>query len=301
MQVDKNTILTTIYITTDEIMKSSLVIQSASKRPGPDPNLSDAEIVTLAIYQELIGEPREDHFFRLHSSGLKQYFPDLNERSRYNRRKKDLWSIILAVRTSLTILLNTSDYKVAIIDSAPVPVTSYKRDKKYSKFYDAGYGYCNSKAMKYYGYKFHNLTSLTGIILDFVLTPANHHDNQVVEEFLEKHKTRLQHVLGDKGYNDAKLEQILKEQFYLQLWSPRKRNQKRIESKQSVKSKNCLRLMVETINAQLQEQFHLSKHYAKSQLGFFARTAAKVTAHTFGIFINTLFDRPRLALASLAV
>src|SRR6266566_8170097 len=40
-------------------------------------------------------------FFRLHHSSLQAFFPGLNERSRYNRRKRDLWSVILAVRVSL--------------------------------------------------------------------------------------------------------------------------------------------------------------------------------------------------------
>ena len=39
--------------------------------------------------EELIGEPREDHFFRLHQEQLRSYFPGLNERSRYNRSIRD--------------------------------------------------------------------------------------------------------------------------------------------------------------------------------------------------------------------
>jgi hypothetical protein len=40
------------------------MIQDALKRPGPAPRLSESEVITLALHQELIGEPREDHFFR---------------------------------------------------------------------------------------------------------------------------------------------------------------------------------------------------------------------------------------------
>ncbi len=67
-----------------------------------------------------------------------------------------------------------------------------------------------------------------------------------------------------------------------------------------VKLKNGIRLMVETVNAQLQEQFSLSKHYAKTQWGAVTRIAAKVTAHTLGLFINQMLGRPRLALVDLA-
>ena len=83
--LDKATVLTTIFTIVDDTMKGSAMIQQALERPGPAPRLSDSELVTIALYQELIGEPREDHFFRLHRSSLQMFFPGLNERSRYNR------------------------------------------------------------------------------------------------------------------------------------------------------------------------------------------------------------------------
>ena len=64
---------------------------------------------------------------------------------------------------------------------------------------------------------------------------------------------------------------------------------------------NRLRLICETVNAQLQEQLHLSKHYAKSIWGLMTRMAAKVTAHSVGMMVNTLLGRPALQLAGLAV
>src|SRR5580658_6525071 len=115
--LDKATVLTTIFTIVDDVMKASPAIQSALRRPGRKPNLSDSAVVTIGLYQELIGEPREDHFFRLHREGLLTYFPSLNERSRYNRRKRDLWSVTLAVRMSLLIALGASEADTAVIDS----------------------------------------------------------------------------------------------------------------------------------------------------------------------------------------
>ncbi len=133
--LDKATILTTIFTIVDDTMKGSLVIQQALRRPGPAPRLSDSELITIALYQELIGEPREDHFFRLHQGSLQVFFPGLNERSRYNRRKRDLWSVILAIRVSLQIVLDAFQMEeTAAIDSAPVPCVGYKRSKQASDF-----------------------------------------------------------------------------------------------------------------------------------------------------------------------
>ncbi len=172
--LDKATVLTTIFTIVDDTMKGSAVIQNALNRPGPAPSLSDSELITIALYQELIGEPREDHFLRLHQASLQTFFPGLNERSRYYRRKPDLWSVILAVRVSLQIVLEALQLEeTAAIDSAPVPCVGYKRAKQASDFVGtADYGVCSSKALKYFGCKFHSVVSLTGIILGLPRHPS---------------------------------------------------------------------------------------------------------------------------------
>ena len=52
--LDKATVLTTIYTIVDDAMKGSAVIQAVLDRPGPSPKVSGSEVVTIALYQELI-------------------------------------------------------------------------------------------------------------------------------------------------------------------------------------------------------------------------------------------------------
>ncbi len=301
--LDKATVLSTIFTIVDDTMKGSTVIQHALKRPGPTPSLSDSELITIALYQEMIGEPREDHFFRLHQSSLRTFFPGLNERSRSNRRKRDLWSVILAVRVSLQIVLDALLLEeTAVIDSAPVPCVGYKRGKQASDFVGtADYGVCSSKAMKYFGCTFHSVVSLTGMIMGFLLTPANRYDNQPVVELLDSFSHHLKRLLGDGAYNDVALESYLEQYRSLHLLAPAKVNQPPQRCQQAQRQLNRLRLICETVNAQLQEQLHLSKHYAKSTWGVMTRIAAKVAAHSVGMMVNTLLGRPALKLADLAV
>jgi len=283
-------------------MKASPAIQTALHRPGRKPKLSDSEVVTVALYQELIGEPREDHFYRLHMPGLLTFFPDMPERSRYNRRKRDLWSIILAVRMALLIALGASTSDTAAIDSAPTPCVGYKRSKMATDFAGSShYGVCSSKAMKYFGVKLHNLVTLTGVILDFMLTSAAPHDSQPVMELLEQHQDTLIEVLGDKAYNGELLQTMAKEELGITLSAPAKVNQPKRGTKEEWQCYARWRLVAERANSQLQEQFHLSKHYAKSKWGLMTRIAAKVAAHTIGILVNRFHGRKPLALAGLAV
>lgn len=300
--IDKALVLTTIYTIVDDTLKLPH-IATVLRRPGPAPACPDSEIITVALYQELIGDPREDHFYRLHKIELRSYFPYLPERSRYNRRKRALWAVVLAVRMACTVLLGAHTATVAAIDSAPVPVTGYKRPKNSGWSEVAAYGRCAAKAMKYFGCKLTTLVSLTGVILDFVLVAANHYDSQVAYEFLAQYRGTLELVIGDKAYNDILLQQDIRQSFRCYLKAPKRVNQKATANDPFVSSKAeaAQRLAVERVNAQLQEQFHLSRHYAKSVAGFFARIAAKVTAHTIGILMNTMLGRKPLALAGLAV
>ncbi len=301
--LEKAIVLTTIFTIVDDTMKGSPMIQQMLDRPGPAPRLSDNEVVTIALYQELLGEPREDHFFRLHQASLRTFFPGLNERSRYNRRKRDLWSVILAVRISLQLVLDALELEeTAAIDSAPVPCVGYKRGKAASDFVGlAEYGVCSSKALKYFGLKLHSVVSLTGVVMGFLLTGASHYDNQPVVELLDSFAHHLQRLLGDGAYNDAALQTFLKQYRSLELLAPVKVNQAPVRSKQAQQQLNWLRLICETVNAQLQEQLHLSKHYAKSTWGLMTRMAAKLTAHSVGMMVNQLLARPLLRLADLAV
>src|SRR5438045_5029319 len=235
--LDKATVLSTLFTIVDDTMKGSAMIQEALKRPGPAPRLSDSELISLAFYQELIGEPREDHFFRLHQANLRPFFPGLNERSRYNRRKRDLWSVILAVRVSLQLVLDAFQLEeTAVIDSAPVPCVSYKRGKGASDFVGTGdYGVCSSKAMKYFGYKLHSVVSLTGLIMGFLLTPASRYDNQPVVELLDSVSHHLKQLLGDGAYNDTALQHYLEQYRSLELLAPTKVNQPPARSKPAQK------------------------------------------------------------------
>jgi hypothetical protein len=306
LTVDKATVLTTIFVIVTEILKEPHAIRALA-RPGPKPACPDAEIITVVLYQELVGDPREDHFYRMQAGMLRSYFPLLPERSRYNRRKRALAWVILLVRMGILEALGIRHFRRGSIDSAPVPVTGYKRDKAAAWAEVAAYGRCAAKAMKYYGCKLNTLVSETGVVMDFALSAANHFDNQIVPEFIAQyaHRDVLEEIRGDKAYTDLPMQTELQTEHGIILKAPLRDNQTIKDSHQdqfvSRREDNVRRLMVEQVNSQFQEQFHLSKHYAKSVHGLFTRIAAKVTAHTVGMLVNTMLGRKPLALAGLAV
>lgn len=134
--IDKNTVLTTIFTIVDDLLKDPKIQKLLHRTSGPEPEMTDSEVISVAVYEELIGDPREDHFYRLHEQELKPFFPHLLERSRYNRRKRDLGQIILVVRMCLLMIIKASEpaqeRQVGFIDSAPV--TSYFLQKEQNSY-----------------------------------------------------------------------------------------------------------------------------------------------------------------------
>ncbi len=81
---------------------------------------------------------------------------------------------------------------------------------------------------------------------------------------------------------------------------PRK-NQKKQLPKPVRRMINAVRQIIETVNGQLGEQFHIETNHAHTFWGLCARLYTKLTAHTLCIYINRLLGKPDfLQIKSLA-
>ena len=60
----------------------------------------------------------------------------------------------------------------------------------------------------YFGFKFHALTTVDGFLTDYVITPANIDDRNVVWDLCDKY--RYIFIIGDKGYIKKRLTTELK-------------------------------------------------------------------------------------------
>ena len=86
MKTDLDTLATALYVKTDDLLKESP--QLAPYRPdvGIDPKLSDAELVTLAVMQALLGFTSEARWLRHARVQLRHLFPYLPQQPGYNKR-----------------------------------------------------------------------------------------------------------------------------------------------------------------------------------------------------------------------
>jgi hypothetical protein len=277
----------------DDFCKSNYQV-----KPGPTPKLSDSEVITISLFCELLGKTSEHDQIRFAEQWLTNFFPDIIDRSRYSRRLKSLTGSINNVRKKVLneIILETTD--IHIIDSTPIPIISFQRACHTPLFPEASFGYCAARKMTYFGFKLHLVVDSQGIPIHFDLTPANIADSRMTEELLNISSSGMT-VLGDKGYLSKDTKHHLQIHQDTDLLTPTRKNQKQRESKSNRKILNGLRQIIEVVNGMLKSKFHLEKTYVKSLKGLVTKVLSKITALTFGIYINKLFHRKTLNIASL--
>ncbi len=287
-----------VYVMVDDIWQQ---LAPLFKRPGPQAECSDSELLTMA----LVGECREwDKETTLLSQWRdhRDLFPTIPSQSRFNRRRRALMNAFNLVRQVVLRQLDLSADGQAAIDSLPVPVVKFHLVPSSTgdwAAHGADFGKVPSKKITIFGFKLHLLVSLGGVILDFELAPASAADLSVGTELLAEHTDLT--VFGDKGYISAELARQLLLNNRLKLMTLPRRNQKRQLPQAVCHLFNAVRQIIETVNGQLTEQFNIQVNHAHTVWGLYTRLLTKLAAHTLCIYLNRLLGNPDfLHIKSLA-
>ena len=267
------------------------------------PKMTDCEIIALSITSESLGIDSENYLWGKLKSDHYLDFPNLIDRSNYNRRRKKLYPFIESLNQTVANEMNLGE-NVFIVDSIPVPICKLAREKQikickenFKTAPDKGYSAVNKSY--YFGYKLHFITSVRGIFHSMDLTKASVHD----VHFLSQLKyTGLNNctLVGDKGYISSEYQLDLFSNCQVNLQTPSRSNQKNHKSFETVYRK--VRKRIETLFAQLCDQFMLKRNYAKSVLGLSVRLLTKITGVTLLQYLNIQNNKPlnhlKYALAS---
>jgi hypothetical protein len=146
---DLNTLLTGLYVKIDEYLERR-------PRPGRPPKLSDAELLTLAVAQVLLGVRSDARWLRFVPRALPGAFPYLPGQSGYNKR---LRGAVPLIKRLIRVLAADTDLwtdPVWITDSTPVECARSRPAAKRSNLAGwAGYGYCASHSRFFWGLRLH--------------------------------------------------------------------------------------------------------------------------------------------------
>jgi hypothetical protein len=277
------------YVIVDDILQQMAPLL---RRPGPKPECSDSELITMALVGECRGWDVETEML----SQWKDYrhlFPNVPSQSRFNRRRRNLMLVFNLVRRVVLQTLDLANDHQCVIDSLPISAVQFYLAPGSTgdwKAFGATYGKVPSKNETIFGYKLHLLITMGGLILDFELAPANATDLEVGFELLCEH-TDL-NVLGDKAYISADKAAELWCFNRLRLQTVPRRNQKKQLPAPTKRLFNAVRQIIETVNGQLSEQFNIETNHAHTFWGLCTRLYSKLTAHTLCIYINRLLGKP---------
>jgi hypothetical protein len=260
------------------------------KRPGPDPLCSDSELLTLALVGECRGWNLETDLLSCWQEH-RDLFPILPSQSRFNRRRRHLRDAFNLVRRAILSVVDVAKDSQAVIDSLPIPVIGFHLVPGSAavatwKSEGAAFGKVPTKKETIFGYKLHLLLTLGGVILDFELAPANAADLTVGAELLAEH-TDLD-VTGDKAYRSAPIARALLEERGITLRTLPRCNEVEQVSSATRHLLNHVRQIVETVNGQLADQFHIEMNHAHTFDGLCTRLLTKLAAHTLCIYLNRL-------------
>jgi IS5 family transposase len=287
-----------MYVIVDDLWTQ---IAPLFHRPGPAPLCSDSELLTMALIGECRGWDIETELLS-HFRDYRQLFPIQPTQSCFNRRRRQLLAAFQLLRQLVLRMLDLAQDRQCAIDSLPVPVVKFHLVPGSTGDWDvhgAAYGKVPSKKQTIYGYKLHLLVTFSGVILDFHLAPANATDLQVGVELLSAH-TDLS-VLGDKAYISAAEAAELARHNRVRLTTLPRRNQKLQLPAAVARAINAARQIIETVNGQLAEQFHVETNHAHTLWGLCTRLLTKLTAHTLCIYVNRLLGNPHwLQIKALA-
>jgi len=282
-------IITEVYCLVDDEMKK-ITKNAPLRQRGPQPQLSDSEVVAMLVLAEMSGIDADKHTHAYFKSHWHKLFPRIGDRSAFVRQASNLWKAMDVIRRKLADSLPKSGVSVA--DGIPMPVCGFAR-ANFSKVFKgvAAFSYCAAKDEKYYGLKGHLVIDSQGIISDFTLTSANTDEREALLDMLP---SLAPLTLGDKGYicSGVRLEEIQSRGTVLT--TSRRDNMKEERPKRFLQWMTSTRRIVETVIGQLAERFNIEKVRARDLFHLTGRLYRKLLAHTICCFMNFKRSNPTL-------
>jgi hypothetical protein len=273
--MDVTTFMITVYCFIDDWLKEKPVRQR-----GPQPTLSDSEVLTMEVVGEFLGMNDESALYRYFRWHWAAWFPRLShlDRTTYTRQMANLWRVKEQLwQTRLQHI--TYDPRLAFVDSFPVPVCRFARAYRCRKLRGlAAFGYDELAKQTYYGLRAHVRVCYPGVIVALELTPANVHDTAIVEDLTERFRGLL---LGDRNYWSPKLTRRLRPQGVM-LLAPYKSARRQAQPYPYWLTN--LRRRIETVFGQLVGRFDAKKVWARDVWHLSSRWLRKILSHTFAVY-----------------
>lgn len=279
-----NTLLTALYVLIDDH-----VVPARAGR-GRRPELTDSELITLAVAQVLQRFPSERRWIR-HIRSDPQWrvmFPDMLTQSGYHKRLKTAEPLLCKAIITLAVCCPSWFDDLWMTDATPVPCGMSRETVKRSDLAGhAGYGYCASHSRWYWGLKLYLVCTGDGMPIMWCLANPKLGERQVLAALLTRnhHLIRTgQILLADKGFAGKEFKTITAA-MGVELLRPDRKDE-------TYRNGNLggVRQWIESVNQALKGQLDLEHHGARTPAGVFTRIAQRLLALAAGIWHNWTTD-----------
>ena len=179
MTTDLNTLLTALYVKIDDWL-------GRPRRTGRPPRLSDAELLTMAVAQALLGIRSEARWLRFLPTHLPGAFPYLPGQSGYNKRLRAALPLLKRAIRAVAADTDLWTDNVWVTDSTPVECGRSRPTAKRSDLAGwAGYSYCASHSRWFWGLRLHLICTPAGLPITWALANPKIDDRQVLTAVLD--------------------------------------------------------------------------------------------------------------------
>ena len=242
--------------------------------------LSDSEVITLALLQQLRGVESERSFLRDAQRFFSHLFPGVVglHPSSLHRRVRKLRRFMEPLRREIVSEL-VGDPETLLIDSTLLEVLHPRQVSQGSGFEGAGWVRWGSSSV--YGVKLHLVCASNRVPSSYELTAANVADISLSEELLAEAtlgEEVARKLLGDLAYRSEDLREALAEVGIL---LATERSERRHGARQHI----------EIAISSLKRVFRLGETLATTLVGLATRIAAKIAAYTYAFLVNRRLDR----------
>jgi hypothetical protein len=244
--------------------------------------LSDSEVITLALFQQLRGVESERSFLRDTERFFAHLFPGVAglHPSSFHRRVRKLRPFLEPLRRNVLSEM-VGDPETVLVDSTLLSVLHPRQVSQSSEF--CGAAWVRWGSFSVYGVKLHLICATNGVPLSYELTPANVADISLAEELINEAALGdgvARRLLGDLAYRSKELKEALAEVGILLSTEPSERR--------------CgVRQRIEIALSSLKRVFGLGATLATTLVGLATRIAAKICAYTYAFVVNRMLGRPQ--------
>jgi hypothetical protein len=288
VDADLDTLATALYVTIDDLLQQAPHLAPWRPRVGIAPKLSDAELVTLAVMQALLGFVSEARWLRYAGRHLRHLFPYLPGQSGYNKRLRRTGELLSATIRMIACDTTLWSDDVWVVDSTPVECGRSRQTAKRSALAGwATYGYCASHSRYFWGLRLHLVCTLHGLPVAVALVGAKADERQVLLDLLATEPQLVaarsgQVLLADKNYYGGEFERLLLE-LGLRLLRPARKGE---DERVGASLFKPLRQLIESVNQTFKGQLDLERHGGRTGVGVAVRVLQRILALTAVIWHN---------------